>query len=129
VDKLRTAFNVLAAVAVIVAVASVAAGGGEVPAGILDTLGFIAIGGAAFGALVSQVLEDYDWFQKLPGYWREIVVKGITFVLPIVAALGQSFLPGELPAPFDRAWTLVVLGVLMFLGSQAWHFAANRRRA
>jgi len=123
---LRAVLGVLAAILVIVAVSSVTAGGGE-PATLQETLAFIAVGGTALGALVSQVLEDFEFFQNLSGQWRSIVIKLFTLGLPSLAAALLPIIP-ILPPPFDQAWALAVTAVLMFLGSQVWHVAINKRR-
>jgi len=126
-DVLRTVVAVLASLALIIALSSMTAGDGQ-PAGLAETLGFISVAGAAFGAVVSQALEDAGWFQELSSFWREMVVKIISFGLPALAGLAQQFLPDPVPAPLDQAWVLAVLAIMMFLGSQVYHAAVNRGR-
>lgn len=126
-DTLRNIFAVLVTILIIVALSSVAAGGG-VPAGIRETLLFISVAGAAFGAVISQALEDADWFHKLDSFWREIIIKGITFVLPVGAYTILHFLPAELPAPIDQIWVWIVLGLISFASGQIYHASVNRVR-
>jgi hypothetical protein len=126
-EVLRTVLAVVAALLLIVAMSSLAAGGEEL-VGVEATLTFLAAGGAAIGAVVSQVLEDFEWFQSLTSAWREIVVKLATFGLPIAAGVILKLIPRPVPEPFDQLWVIAMMAVLSFLGSQAWHFAANRGR-
>jgi len=126
-DTLRTVFAVVATLALIIALSSMAAGGGQ-PAGLLETLTFITAGGAAFGAVISQALEDAGWFQKLSSFWKEMVVKLISFGIPALAGVALRFLPDTVPAPINQVWVLAILAIMMFLGSQIYHAAVNRGR-
>lgn len=126
-DVLRTVFAVLAALALIVALVSIQAGEAGEPGGIKATLGLLAAGGTLVGAIISQVLEDYEWFQNLTSSGREIVVKVMTFGLPFLAAVVLQFLPAEIPAPFNQVWGLLVLAAVSFLGSQVYHAAVKER--
>jgi hypothetical protein len=126
-DVLRTVFAVLVTLLMVVALSSMAAGGGE-PAGIKDTLTLIAAAGAVFGTVVSQALEDTEWFQKLTPFGREIVVKVVTFALPLGAFIGLEYLPAEIPPLIDQAWVWIVLGLVGFASTQIYHAATNRGR-
>jgi len=126
-DRFRTAFAVLVAILLIVALSSVTAGDGE-PAGIRETLAFISVAGAAFGAVISQALEDADWFQNLSSFWREVVVKIITGVLPLGAFILLEFLPVEIPAPINQIWVWSVLALITFAAGQVYHVSVNRGR-
>jgi hypothetical protein len=121
-------FAVLAAIALVVALTSLEAGEAGEPGGLRETLTLLSAGGAIIGAVVSQVLEDFEWFNRLQSATKELVVKAFTLGLPIVAGALLQFVPAEVPAPFNNLWMLGVLAVLMFLGSQVYHVAVNRGR-